>query len=596
MPVAPRLTNQQVRTAPLRGVAASPAAFAPETGVLDVATRTFDAVQQMQERERQRADEVVVAQSEVALRRAMTGVLYDPKKGAMLRQGLDAQKAPDDARAAFRSAASDLESKLSTPAQRDAFRLIAQRHEVDMDRQVTSHAGNEFQRVNDETYQALTESELSDITARATDPGWVDGAVSRLRTETARYADRAGWTPEMVERQVETLTSNARSRQVAALVDAGAIDQASNLLTTKSDQFTGEDRAKAQTLVSGAKEQQAVVSTAYRILRTAAGDQSKAEEMLADVPLESRGAVRKYVNAEYDAIDEAQRRKADADYDVAGDKVENGTGRTARERVGETLWQSLSTERRSALDRRMEQRTGAAVANGADASVWRDFYLMPPAEMAKLSRADFDAKYYTRLDPSHQDRALDLYKKAQSDPGAKGPVGAGIMSDQQMLSRMFSEVFQADPEAKASAKAFSDYENQVNVHVLAESNEKGRALGDAEKRRVMLEVARRMTAPRVDPPPVPRPRNRVDIERSAVPGAPDTRVLPYDEIPPDSSNALAARMMQNGVNATRPRIERAYAAQFLGDREALNRELGIRPASDTTYSWMRDWTAAGRTP
>ena len=403
----------------------------------------------------------------------------------------------------------------------------------------------------------------------------VDAAVSRLRTSTATYADRAGWSPEMVERQVETLTSVARMRQVDGLVAGGRVDEAAALLTEKGDQFTAEDRAKARALVGEAQAYRGVVGTADRILADAGDDQSKAEALLAALPLESRGAVRKLVKAEFDARDEARQRQADAEYDRAGDLVENRTGRTARERVGEALWQSLSTERRAALDRRVEQKSGGGVANGADAAVWRDFYLMPPADMAKLSPADFDAKYYTRLDPSHQDRALDLYKKARGGDAGRNPVGAGIMSDQQMLSRMFTEVFQMDPKAKASAEPFSDYEYQVNLHVLAESNKADRPLGDAEKQRIMLQVARRMTAPRAVEAPRPRIKNRIELEMSANPTYRGPTVR-YEDIPADSSDALAARMRANGVSATPARVERAYAAQFLGDRDALDRELGVR--------------------
>ena len=251
------------------------------------------------------------------------------------------------------------------------------------------------------------------------------------------------------------------------------------------------------------------------------------------------------------------------------------------------------------MDRRVGALAGGGVKNGSDSSVWRDFFLMDPAEMKKLSPADFDVQYYSRLDPTHQDRALTLYKEAQGGRSGGRPVAAGIWSDREMLTRMYTEVFQKDAYSAVTddTKDFAAFDYQVNQAVMARSGQVDRVLTDPEKQTIMLEVARRMTTPVAAPP---GKRNATGWRAAEIAGTTATTIgrvfvptgtaiaralyhgtdgaprFQWEDIPPAAADSLTRRMTENNVIATRERVERAYAAQFLGDSAALDRAVGTR--------------------
>ena len=130
---------------------------------------------------------------------------------------------------------------------------------------------------------------------------------------------------------------------------------------------------------------------------------------------------------------------------------------------------------------------------------------------------------------------------------------------------------------------------------MARSGQVDRALTDPEKQAVMLEVARRMTTPvaaaernatgwravefagttaatvgRVFAP------TWTALARALYHGTDGAPRFQWEDIPPAATDSLTRLMTENGVDATKERVERAYAAQFLGDRAAYDRAVGTR--------------------
>lgn len=587
----PRLKRQQVQTAPLQGVSASPAAFAPEAGVLDVAARTLAAEVDLRDRERQKADEVVINDAEVKLRNAATGVLYDPKKGAMLRQGLDAQKAPDEARAAFRTRASDIEAGLSTPEQKDAFRAIVARHESDLTRQVTAHAGSEFQRVNDETYDALTKSELSDIIGHAADAGWVDAAVSRLRTSTALYADRAGWSPEMVERQVETLTSAARARQVDALANQGSTDRAKTVLADHSADFTAEDKEKAQATVNEAVERQAIGTQANRIL-TSATTATEAYEMTRTITdPDVRAGVRKVVEAEYAAKEEAQKRDREQSYMVATRAVNDNPGKPVRSVVPVSVWNNLTPEMQVSIGNLAE----APAQN--DSTRWMEFYNLSPDARAKLSPVEFQTRYWSHFDTAHRSDAETLYKAATGG-GGNSAGSTGTLTDQQQIRstlvgmHLVSTPVTADWN-KADAQLAADFTDEYDRRVRAWAEAHGGKATDADRATIAGDIG--VDAARFVEQGTGRVFRGAELA-GRLPGVNrQNLVIAYDKIPLFRKQAIERAIRDNGLQPMRDRVERAYSAELRGDSALYDRAVGKRFAPTPTNPDLMQAIDAQRT-
>lgn len=95
------------------------------------------------------------------------------------------------------------------------------------------------------------------------------------------------------------------------------------------------------------------------------------------------------------------------------------------------MWDKLEPAQQEALMRRAE----APTMNDGDA--WLDLWYMKPEELAKMSRSEFETKYWSKLDSEHRGRAERLLKDSQDAMGAGGGPGSlkytSVISPKQRL-------------------------------------------------------------------------------------------------------------------------------------------------------------------
>lgn len=571
MPVVPRLTNTQVRTAPLPGVAVRPETFAPLAGAVGEVAQGLGQLAQIQQRERARVDEVRVNESEVELRSRLTGILYDPKKGALFQVGTNAQSQPERVAADVRTAASEIESRLATEEQRLAFRAVRARLEGDAVRQATAHAGQEFARVRDDSYDALTKSELADIAANATDAGWVDRAVSRLRTSTALYGDQAGLAPEQVEQRVEALTSAARVSQVMALVSAGRVEDASATLSQHRESLLGTDRAKADGVVAEAKERITVNGEASRILASAA-TASEAYELTRGIEdLDRRKAVRAKVEDEFASRERAAKQTAEQVYERAASVVDRNPGRLVREVIDPADWNALSVEQRNALENR-------ATAPQNDDNAWHRFRNLSSGDLAKLSPAEFQTKYWARFDGARRTKAESMFDEARKDPSGSGPAWSSLLTDRERIANaltgfhLVSEQAVADWSA-ADKELAADFEQEVDAAVREWETQAGKKADPETKQRIITQRAIGRQPLNVRGTLIFKNRelaSPLDVET-------DDRgrvYVPEASIPAAYRTAIQQAAREAGRTVTKRLLEDAYGAVRMNDRARFEALVG----------------------
>lgn len=233
------------------------------------------------QRERQRVDEIRLNAAETALREAQTGLLYDPKKGALSQRGLAAQTVSETFDAEWERTVGQIESDLSTPEQRMAFRARAGTLGAAARRQVLVHQDGELRAADEQTFKALTATTLEAVqrSAMAGDDAAATALVREQEARLTAFANRNGWTPEALAAAKVAQASNYRATQVSAMVAAGNADGAADVLAKYADQMTVEDRTRASRL------------TAEGVLRSRA---QKAEDALfAQFAGDERGALAK---------------------------------------------------------------------------------------------------------------------------------------------------------------------------------------------------------------------------------------------------------------------------------------------------------------
>ena len=87
-------------------------------------------------------------------------------------------------------------------------------------------------------------------------------------------------------------------------------------------------------------------------------------------------------------------------------------GKLPRNIVPPSDWVDFSIEQRNAI----ESRSKPDVVNNDKA--WINFISLKPEDIAQMSRAEFETKYWAKLDDSHRGRAETLWMAAKESAGA----------------------------------------------------------------------------------------------------------------------------------------------------------------------------------
>lgn len=423
MPVVPRLTNTQVRTAPLPGVAVQPETFAPLAGAVGEVAQGLGQLAQIQQRERARVDEVRVNESEVALRKAETDLLYNPKKGALFQTGTNAQTQPDRVSQDFRRAASEIEAGLATDEQKIAFRAVAARREAEIVGQVTRHAGQEFKKVDAQTFDALTTAEMNAVADLARAPEndiAIRAAVDRQMDRVSLYGDRNGWSPEAIAQARLEAASSLRAAQVATILDSTRPDrvkEAKLVMTEWSDQFTPAARAKIEDVMKVADRTQQAQTWADRLFKENIENPddafSAARESLSDRP-ELRDEVERRLTSDFARKDALEARAEKQTLDRAAELLTQAGGRMSA--IPATMMAEIEGIRGGVLAlRTMSRQLAEGIEPTQNWSKWSEFTEMSPADIAKLNPMR-DLRPY--MDDTHYERALGVVRGVQQN-GAK---------------------------------------------------------------------------------------------------------------------------------------------------------------------------------
>lgn len=388
MPVAPRLTGPQVRTAPLPGVRPSVAALAPAAPALEAVAQGLGRARQVQDyqvRERQRVDEIRVNAADVALRAAQSRLLFDPKKGALQQSGLNAQTAGETVRGEWTREVSRIESGLATPEQRALFRVRADRLGAETDARVMAHMGDELRKVDAETYRALGDADVGKVAELARQGDRADllirDTVDAAKQRVALYGDRNGWAPERVQQETLAAASRLRMVQVAGLLEANRPDLAALTLDEFGDEFTASDRAKAAGAIQSGQERVTAQAAEDRIVQQHPDDERAA---LAEAR-KLTGEVRDQVVSRVQARFAEQRRVLREERSALVEEAEGIVERTGDwSQIPAPLWTQLADVpgAQTALKKQAQQMRDGEEPE-TDWGLWTDITEMSARELAE---------------------------------------------------------------------------------------------------------------------------------------------------------------------------------------------------------------------
>lgn len=221
MPQVPRLSGPQIEQARMPNIRVSTDAPREAFGLGAATTKTTESISDFAQKIKNDADQVAVMEAEKKLADFENRYLYDPKEGAFLKQGKDAFELPQRLDEDFTKEFSSISGELKNDVQRSAFQQRADQRRQQLERQTMQHVGAQIQKYDDQTTEALIDSEQNAAVMGYQDPQRIFQAIDRQKEAILKYGDRHGLPTEMIAEKVKQAESKTHASIISRMLTNG---------------------------------------------------------------------------------------------------------------------------------------------------------------------------------------------------------------------------------------------------------------------------------------------------------------------------------------------------------------------------------------
>ncbi|MDT8419341.1 MAG: hypothetical protein RQ754_02830 [Desulfuromonadales bacterium] len=299
--------------------------------------------------EKEKADRVSAIESRTQLDQLEVDLLYDPNQGALITRGKDAFGLPEPVLQKYSERTAEIERKLATPEQKEAFRLLAQQRRVEVDKQLQRHVSGEMKTYAQEAVKSSLESTLNNIATHYNDPQRIEQERKFGLAVLMTDADNAGLPPEAVKLKAQTWESMVHK----AVIEKIAVDsplKAKDYLEANRENLLPAEVTKLETTLKPLAEAQQGMEAAGEIFYSADETEPLAEmlrnvrERFPDSPSVVKAATAE-IKGLYTAREEAKTQaiaEAEGDVYAAIAKVKLAGGVPRKGDVPQAAWNRLA--------------------------------------------------------------------------------------------------------------------------------------------------------------------------------------------------------------------------------------------------------------
>lgn len=586
MPTAPRYGGPKVGTAPLDiprvatdvPQGAGGLGFQIDLGGIDRALTT-ELSRELDDFNRAELNRAEAEANELENR-----ILHDPERGILAMRGknsLDSRKVLDEQ---WTKGVSEIEKTLENDTQRQAFRRAVTVRKGTLDDAASRHISKELEEYTQEQVIALIDGERNAAIATAVPGANADEvsertslAIGRQRAAIADWARKRGVSEERLQLRLAEETSRTHALVIARMVDNEDDIQAKKYYERVKENLVGQDLVKVEQAI----EASSLRSESQRIADDIGAKYSTHSEAIAAVKKLQKGKLRDEVEQRVDH-DFTRRRTLERErendvYLRATNLLDSNPGSNPRDVIPQSVWSQLSLGAREALERRAGDRAN-------DDKTWLSFLELPYQDVAKLTRKEFEEKYWSKLDNSTRKRAEEQWNSSRNavETGrVSAKMAADITFKDQVDKTLRSGGFVSQSESVSSMnkddyRFYADFLLEATRMKEAFETEKQRPATSTE----MQEIIGNLTKQRIfidgwrDQKRLPGTVSRDERKNAFV---------PIKEIPPNIKAELESIVQQSvlargrAYNLTGAKIkdavQRLYAARLLDDRDLFRQIL-----------------------
>ncbi len=359
-------------------------------------------------------------------------LVYDPKEGALQKQGKDAFSVPEVYGKKFDDFAAKVEDDMPDMQARQIFRRMRLNQRAELDGVLSRHVSQQAENLQDETFKGLISTLTDDAVANFdNNPAKIGGNLRIMKAAADKYAADKGLTGEDLaparEAMWKQMTNKLHIGVINRMVSLDEYDAARSYFTANKAGISGLDM--------DALDRQIKKNDVFK---------QKDNYLAAGALLDKAGP------------------GADPAMVVPG-------------------FMTLSSDQRDALKRRG--------LNEQSATANHEFYALSTQEVAGLDRAEFETKYWSRFDATHR-KSAETYWQAANDAvrGSRDEVFKSIRGDKDMITMALrrNKLVASTGELKNSDAELSQrFEDYIDDRFKVFAHENKRNPKDEEKQAIV---------------------------------------------------------------------------------------------------------------
>lgn len=576
MPTVPTLNRQvQTQTTNIRQQnLQAPQAQLETRGVQKLGQAAQGLIQnaiQIEDKERQKANQLAVLEADQKLSALETRLLYDKDSGAMNVKGKDSFGLPDTVMPSYDKEVDVILNGLANDDQKNAFKRSVMARRGDIDRQLQRHISREGMQYEDQLTQSYIANEQNAALKNFHDEGRVGLSIDRMRASITQYADRNGLPQEYVKQKIQETESQTYSSVISKILDGGDDLAAKAYYEKYQDRLTGQDQQKVAKLLEAgtlAGESQRQSDSLWDKSGEDLGMAMQKAEKIRDPKLrdETMRRLRQKQNDKQASIKAAE----DNNFMAASEYVKDNPAADPKDSMPVSQWESLTLQQQQALRKYTNNPQN-------DDKKWMDFFDKSPQELAGMSRADFEQKYWVHFDSSHRTRAEKMWKDASDgieNPDVTNAVTfknrvsntlrlSGMIDQTKTLSKLNDKEAQLFRQMEQEAASrLEDFEkNELAGKRKATGQEVQKILDDMVTKKVFVDKNYLWSDP-------VKPAALLTTDEKGI------AYVPLKQVPQGDRNSIENLIKSKGGRVSSDKVERAYAAFLIGDRKLFDSIIG----------------------
>ncbi len=541
-------------------------------------TNTFGEIQK---NEFDRANKIVLEEADNETLRFKNDSFWNLKDGAITRKGKDSFGTVEEYGQKFDDFADKIEEGLANDTQKQMYRLRRQDRKNELLDQLQKHTYAEGTKYQEEVINSKMSTIQDDLRLNYNEPDRVvvgeDGTrkvVSKIRQgidDQFKLIDELaagnGQSSDWVELKKKEIESQTHTDVVKRMLSLGNDLDAGKYFKQNEKAFTGKDTDA----LNGALEEGSTRGQSQRISDTLSSKYSDPAQAYAEARNISnpklRDAVEQRLEHQFNVRKSLESEARNQLYMKAANSIEANPGVPVRDAVDPSDWARLTPEQRRSLSERSNDPAN-------DNKAWLDFLDLDDRKISKMTREEFETKYWTKFDSSHRTRAeakWDAMRDGGGSGSGKGGKHNALLSDTKLVLMAAKEAKIGDIEATDTLKdingdedkttAFTEFQNQAADRFSDFYNENKRDPSHEEKKKILKDLQLKVT---IEDPRWYRSNTVIQKYQLNEETKPLARV-PIKDIPDDYRNAMFDLAKKNGLipyNTTRDQAMIKFQKQY----------------------------------